>query len=565
MTRTLTNTQILLKEGIKQEYQDSQSYTNESSFFEFFAASQVLKNYYLSDEEIENHVMGDGNDGGCDAVFLFLNSELVTADQLSSLTASKGSILNFVIIQSKNTTSFGEDAIMKWKTASCNMMDMSNNLDDFSNRYNENVREIFKLFRTAVTKFIRSQVKIHIQYHYVTLGNEIHKNVCEQADELCAIVKDMYPSANVEVNFIGAEKLMELYNTDSEVSINLELSDQPITLGRNTEYVALINLGIYYRFITDDNQNLRKGFFESNVRDYQGKNVVNTSIAKTLLDDLSEDFWWLNNGITILSEKVTPITNRELVLLNPEIVNGLQTSTEIFNYFSNNPSFLEDEKRNLLVRIIVPTSEESRDRIIFATNNQTNIPKSSLRVTDPIHLQIEMYFKNRGLYYDRRKNYYKNQGKKSNDIISVSFLAQCIISIILHKPDFARARPSTILADDQTYKFLYEENQNLDAYFKIAFLGRKIQLHLKKSDCLKSTEVNDILFYLIYAVVAKTLNKKEIYFSDFKDFQIDSITVEFIDELQVLIYDKYNELGGNGQVAKNPNFINEVDNLLNLA
>ena len=46
-----------------------------------------------------------------------------------------------------------------------------------------------------------------------------------------------------------------------------------------------------------------------------------------------------------------------------------------------------------------------RDDIIFATNNQTNIPKSSLRVTDAIHLQIEMYCKTRGLYYDRRKNY----------------------------------------------------------------------------------------------------------------------------------------------------------------
>lgn len=75
-----------------------------------------------------------------------------------------------------------------------------------------------------------------------------------------------------------------------------------------------------------------------------------------------------------------------------------------------------------------------------------------------------MYFKNRGLYYDRRKNYYKNQKKKSIDIISVSFLAQCLISLILRKPDFARARPSTLLTDEETYKFLYEDNQDLEAY-----------------------------------------------------------------------------------------------------
>lgn len=563
MSGSLSNTQILLKECVKQEYQESISYTNESSYFEFFSASQVLKNYSLSDEEIENHVMGDGNDGGCDAVFLFLNSELVTQDQVTTLTSPRGAVLNFVIIQSKNTTSFKEDSIMKWKTTSSNLMDMSKNIDEFSSRYNENVREAFKMFRDVVTKFIRAQIKINIQYYYVTLANEVHPNVRNQADELCLDVESMYPSANVGVTFIGADKLMELYNTNSEININLKLSDQPITLGRNTEYVALINLAEYYQFITDEN-NLRKSFFEANVRDYQGKNTVNKSIADTLSNDLTEDFWWLNNGVTILTEKVTPVTNRELVLLNPEIVNGLQTSTEIYNYFTNNQDLLENEKRNLLVRIIVPSSEESRDRIIFATNNQTNIPKSSLRVTDPIHLQIEMYFKNRGLYYDRRKNYYKNLNIKASDIISVSFLAQCMISVILRKPDFSRARPSTILSDNDTYKFLYEDNQDLDAYFKIASLGRKIQLHLKKNANLKSTEVNDILFYLIYAVVAKTLNKKRICFAGFKDLNIETITLEFIDELEICIYEEYKKLGGNAQVAKSPSFIDNIDRLLNI-
>ena len=48
-------------------------------------------------------------------------------------------------------------------------------------------------------------------------------------------------------------------------------------------------------------------------------------------------------------------------------------------------------------------------------------------------------------------------------------MAQCLISIILRKPDFARARPSTLLTDDETYAFLYEENQNLEAYYKVAF------------------------------------------------------------------------------------------------
>jgi len=188
----------------------------------------------------------------------------------------------------------------------------------------------------------------------------------------------------------------------------------------------------------------------------------------------------------------------------------LQTSTEIYNFYSNNKVLIDKESRNNLVRVIVPSSEKARDDIIFATNNQTNIPKSSLRVTDTIHLQIEMYMKSRGLYYDRRKNYYKNQKKKAADIVGVSFLAQCLISVFLRKPDFARARPSTLLTDDETYKKLYESNTDLDVYYKTALFGEKIQANLSKTTDMTSAERNDVLYYLLYAVSAKFSIKKQL-------------------------------------------------------
>ncbi len=188
----------------------------------------------------------------------------------------------------------------------------------------------------------------------------------------------------------------------------------------------------------------------------------------------------------------------------------MQTSTEIYNFYSNNKVLIDKESRNNLVRVIVPSSEKARDDIIFATNNQTNIPKSSLRVTDTIHLQIEMYMKSRGLYYDRRKNYYKNQKKKAADIVGVSFLAQCLISVFLRKPDFARARPSTLLTDDETYKKLYESNTDLDVYYKTALFGEKIQANLSKTTDMTSAERNDVLYYLLYAVSAKFSIKKQL-------------------------------------------------------
>ena len=56
-----------------------------------------------------------------------------------------------------------------------------------------------------------------------------------------------------------------------------------------------------------------------------------------------------------------------------------------------------EDSRNVMVKILVPGSDETRNRVILATNNQTQVKKTSLRATDQIHIQIELYMKRNGL------------------------------------------------------------------------------------------------------------------------------------------------------------------------
>ena len=70
------------------------------------------------------------------------------------------------------------------------------------------------------------------------------------------------------------------------------------------------------------------------MRDYQGKNKCKQVVYPKHLHRADDnDFWWLNNGVTVLASEATLVNNRELQIVNPEIVNGLQTSMEIYNYF----------------------------------------------------------------------------------------------------------------------------------------------------------------------------------------------------------------------------------------
>ena len=555
------NAQILLENLIEQEFRNNDNYSNISEYFEFFSASQILKNQGLSDDEVDNGIVGKGLDGGCDSIYLFLNNLLITPDVVEHISAPKDSILEMIIIQSKKTTSFGEDAVMKWKTISGNLLDLSKTTTDFMTRYNADVLEAFTTFRDTYTRLITSRVKLKFKFYYATLASELHPNVIQQAEELKDTIKGLFPNAVVEVIFVDSDALFDMYNAVIENRVNLKFADIPISPNQKN-YVALVDLKSYFNFIVNDEGDVRKSFFDSNVRDYQGKNNVNSSISETLHRADDNDFWWLNNGVTVLASEATLVNNRELQIVNPEIVNGLQTSMEIYNYFSENREALESEKRSILLRIIVPDNEESRDQIIFATNNQTNIPKATLRVTDPIHLQIEMYFKSRGLFYDRRKNYYKNQGRKPAEIVGVSFLAQCLITIFLKKPDYARARPSTLLNDEKTYNELYEKNNDLEVFYRVALLGKKIQKNVRSGSDYSSAEKSDILYYVLYAVIADVLGKKNITPADIKNLDIDSITDTLIEDIRNRVYEIYKQHGGNGRVAKSAEFIQYIDNML---
>jgi AIPR protein len=76
--------------------------------------------------------------------------------------------------------------------------------------------------------------------------------------------------------------------------------------------------------------------FEENVRDYEGATVINRVIANTLHqgDTAVIDFWWLNNGVTIIGNRVGS-SGKRLELEDPQIVNGLQSSKEVYSYFQS--------------------------------------------------------------------------------------------------------------------------------------------------------------------------------------------------------------------------------------
>ena len=548
-----SNDRIILDQILADTRAERAPSTSASTYFEIFTAEQALKDYDLSYEEIENGIVGDGGDGGVDSIYVFANGDLLHEDSdLSAL--KKGVALELILVQAKTSGSFSESAVDKFIAVSEDLLDLSTNLKQFAKTYNQALREAVGIFRDAHATLASRFPSIRITYVYSSKGEEVHPNVAAKAEKLQTKVKNLFSAADVRVMFLGSKDLLELARRTPKSAHSLTLAETPISSSGDVGFVCLVRLEEFYSFITDDGV-LVRGLFESNVRDYQGSTQVNEEIQETLVKG-KEDFWWLNNGITVVASKATQ-SGKALTIEDPQIVNGLQTSTEIYNYFHSDSA--ATDTRNLLVRVIVPAEPASRDRIIKATNSQTYIPPASLRATDKIHRDIEEYLKPRGLWYDRRKNQYKNDGIALEKIIGISHMAQAVMAVALRRPDNARSRPSSLLKKDDDYMSIFSSSQPIGLYGYCGGILKRVEAFMREHTTLTQQERGNIRFHVAMHVSSLETGFRKPSAAVLAALQPDKVAEARLNASVSAVYSSFSALGATDTISKGADFLNAVE------
>lgn len=376
----------ILKEVLSQKKSEIASNMTDDEFFNLFACEQILKDFELSYDELNDGIVDGGNDGGIDAIYTFINGELLEEDTDYS-KLKKEIVIDLVLIQSKNTNGFAEEPINKLIASVQDLLNLSNDLSSLSATYTKKLLKKFEFFHRAYLGLASRFPRLNVSVYYTALASSVHPNVERKTPQLKDVINAQISESIISFSFIGIEKLLSLARKTPVRSKALNIEGTPINT-RDGGYIALVSLTNYYDFITEENK-LIKSFFDANVRDYQGKIEVNQAISESLKNPNNEDFWWLNNGVTITTTNAT-LTSQFLTIEDPQIVNGLQSSHELFYHFSSGGN--REDSRKIMVRVIKPVDEKSRLKIIKATNSQTSVPIASLRATDEIHLNIEDYF-----------------------------------------------------------------------------------------------------------------------------------------------------------------------------
>lgn len=553
----MSNNKIILGGCIEQFKTDNELSNNDSEIFELFALTQITKPNDLSFEDIQNSIVDGGQDGGIDSLLIIIDDIIPeTLDELDDLKFGRKTQVLIKISQCKKENSFKETSIDKLITTLPELFDLSKNENDLLIRFNPSLVEKALIAREAWKKCTVAGGQITINFDYCSFSEKIEINGAFSAkvEQLKTLASTSFVGAKIEYSNHSSQELLTLYQTHKVERLSLTFKENPLSTRYENfgiGYVGTVKLAEYKRFLKDDDGTIREDLFESNIRHYQGKVDVNEKIKLTIETPVDEDFWWLNNGITIIAE--TPsLVGTTLSIDNVQIVNGLQTSYSIFLYHNES----DDDKRSVLVKVIINNNKRTIDHIIASTNSQNPVSPALLRATDDVQREIELYFGNEGYFYDRRKNYYKNQGKPAVKIFGIQSNAQAVEAIVFNNPHITRSKPTSLIKDDITYGRIFSQAYNYKLYLNCCLIAqRSSDFHRIIGDGIIKNNLSNFKLHLARVVVCLLAGKANATMDEVTSLQFSHFNQNIFDQAKDLVNEAINEY----------QLINIGSNLINMA
>lgn len=552
----MSNNKIILEGCINIFKEQNEINLNESETFELFSLTQINKDKNITFENIINSIVDGSNDGGIDSIMIFIDEQCVeNIDEIENFQFSNRTIAKFIFTQCKKENSFKESSLDKLITTIPVLLDLEKNETALLSRFNSDIVNQIMILIEIWKKTAISGGSISCEYNYITNSPEIQKNEVfnQKVEQLIEITKNILSSNNINLNLYSSRELLGLYQKQKSTRLSIEFKDRPLTTEFNDGigYIGTVKLSKYKEFLKSENGDIRDDLFESNIRHFQGLVDVNKKIKHTVENITNEDFWWLNNGITIIAEEPKEV-GKKLSIENVQIVNGLQTSYSIFNNHNGD----ENDNRSVLVKIIINNNKETTDNIIASTNSQNPVSPTLLRATEPIQRNLELFFLNEGYYYDRRKNYYKNQGMPTSKIFSIQMTAQSIESIIFDNPHSARSTPTSLLKTENNYKKIFSEEKNFKGYLNCCLIINKVHsFWLKFSDSYIKNKTSNFKLHLGCVTIKKYHHKRTLTFNEIVEFDINSLNQEIFNDSIIFLSESIDLY-----LSENPNA-----NLINIA
>lgn len=503
--------------------------SEDHDFFARFCIKQILKARDIgSDEQDDGYTSGD-HDGGVDGAYLFISGKFVADDSdLADFGEYERLTLDFHLIQATRSPHFSAEHIRKFEDSVKDLLDLTKDVDAKPGVYNPSVRGIMRRFRNCWQALNTKLPSTTITFHIASKGDEVHKNVTDRSEPLKEIVKNLYP-CDCNVRFYNAKILLDMAKIPRRTPVTLKFTPPHVASSNlGNAYAVLVLLSDYIDFLVAPNGDRRDFILQPNVRGFLGEKGINSNIFKTLTSKTPhiEEFWWLNNGVTLTASKVESGIN-SLTLIDARLVNGLQTSRMVYQYYKDRETELRADKRHILIKVIEAKPKVAR-HIVTTTNSQTRIHPIYLRTaTDDIHDKIEAALPSFGFHYERVKNqYYDDETVRRDQTVTLPYLTRAIIAIFMQEPGAARGGPDKFA--EKHYIKMFKPTSKPEFFGHIAQIMKRVDAFLATKVILKNDRTN-LCYYIAYDVTCSALKRCRLQRGLITDLKLKKITDQLLD------------------------------------
>jgi len=260
------------------------------------------------------------------------------------------------------------------------------------------------------------------------------------------------------------------------------------------------------------------------------RSKVNPEIEKQLeSEEKRKNFWFLNNGLTIVCRKIEENENeKKIKLFGAQIVNGCQTAYTI----SKHPKSLDCVF--VIAKIIQTSDPQFAYDVRRGTNLQNAITPRDLHSGDFIQLKLQREFERLGYYYERKKDEWnvwkKNtpgivtrypKGNIDNEEVAQYFLA------FEEKPSEAKEEKRKIFESSGFYPLIFKPtrtaNELLLPFLIRNYIYKNFDIGKRTRGVRKTIKhfVKTIGDFTILALLGKILKKK---------YKLNTVKIELLVE-----------------------------------
>lgn len=270
-----------------------------------------------------------------------------------------------------------------------------------------------------------------------------------------------FPKEQVVFEYINHENIVDFIQSTKEIKASLKLTGESVVENFNFKRVLIGKVNVTE--IAKLFRNHGDGLLEKNIRRYLGlnRNRVNEAIHETLLGDKKDNFYFKNNGVTMVCRKFSynalQEKNWDIIAEDLQIINGGQTCKTIEQTIGSN----EDKDFSqvyVLIRLYELSDDQANEDLIneitLATNSQNPVDLSDLRSNDSIQRTLETDIKLLGYNYRRKKDI----ASTNESIIPLSVAAQAIYAIWKEKPHVAKFKRKELFGSLYNNVFKPEPN-----------------------------------------------------------------------------------------------------------